>query len=203
MKAPLKSRDIWDRLSAGKFITKTGSTSELYQRLEDDTEMYNDYFEGIGYHIEHRDGYFYFTEEDTRASVQDKLSSLVKYLLCYDLLLKMDTGLICGNIFSRRRMIDALENNADVRKAGEEIVRKYISSATDYPVEKIADSVIDFLQEKGFVEEITKGGREYILTEATDYLGWFLDHIDLEDEEGEETYDEGSSIEQILKEERL
>lgn len=75
------TKEIFDILSRGGFISQNSVSqqqSNLYDAIEDDFQQYQDYFSGIGFSLEGGNGYYYFSRQENKVELADKVQRMAE-----------------------------------------------------------------------------------------------------------------------------
>ena len=98
------TEEIFNILSRGGFISNNSVQARIkryYDAIEDHQAEYDEYYQGIGFHLEAGDGYFFFTRKETKVDLLRKLEAVSKwidYLTFEDLQFSLRSrfGILCG-----------------------------------------------------------------------------------------------------------
>ena len=66
------TEEIFNILSRGGFISNNSVQAKIkryYDAIEDHQAEYDEYYQGIGFHLEAGDGYFFFTRKETKVDL--------------------------------------------------------------------------------------------------------------------------------------
>ena len=77
------TEEIFNILSRGGFISNNSVQAKIkryYDAIEDHQAEYDEYYQGIGFHLEAGDGYFFFTRKETKVDLQRKLDAVSKWI---------------------------------------------------------------------------------------------------------------------------
>ncbi len=75
------TEEIFNILSKGGFISNNSVQARIkryYDAIEDHQAEYDEYYLGIGFHLEAGDGYFFFTRKETKVDLLRKLEAVSK-----------------------------------------------------------------------------------------------------------------------------
>ena len=77
------TEEIFNILSRGGFISNNSVQTKIkryYDAIDEQQTEYDEYFNGIGFHLEAGDGYFFFTRKETKVDLQRKLEAVSKWI---------------------------------------------------------------------------------------------------------------------------
>ena len=77
------TKEIFDILSRGGFISQNSVSQQqsiLYDAIEDDFQQYQDYFSGIGFLLEGGNGYYYFSRQENKVELADKVQRMAEWI---------------------------------------------------------------------------------------------------------------------------
>lgn len=117
---PKYSAEIFELLSKGRFISSNASSDHyrrLYSILEDDVnfDLLTEYFEKINFILEKGNGYFYFSREETKASLERKLETAFKWIDILDFFKTYDHSFGSGYRFSIADITVRINTDADLK----------------------------------------------------------------------------------------
>ena len=95
------TEEIFNILSRGGFISNNSVQARIkryYDAIEDHQAEYDEYYQGIGFHLEAGDGYFFFTRKETKVDLLRKLEADRLSHLSEDLQFSLRSrfGILCG-----------------------------------------------------------------------------------------------------------
>ena len=117
---PKYTAEIFELLSKGRFISSNASSDHnrrLYSILEDDAnfDLLAEYFEKINFILEKGNGYFYFSREETKVSLERKLETAFKWIDILDFFKTFDHSFGSGYRFSIADITVRLNTDADLK----------------------------------------------------------------------------------------
>lgn len=101
------TKEIFEILSKGGFISQNSISQQrslLYDAIEDDFRQYQEYFEGIGFLLEGGNGYYYFSRQETKVELEDKVQRLAAWIDRLDFLKTFNTAFGSGFSFRKSNM---------------------------------------------------------------------------------------------------
>lgn len=165
--------EVWDILSKGKFISQNSKDkfqSILYQSLVDNETTYKEYYEKIGYILDHGRDYYQFCRKgvcDNQAGIQ---STMKRYLSLFDILIAWRGDIEPGiDDFSKKDFLEAVEGDPDLEKKVRDFAKRDNSR-------EVVSEILNILRTEGFIERSNQKDQEYYyVTSAFNYLRDFYD----------------------------
>ncbi|MBR5374441.1 MAG: hypothetical protein IK131_07205 [Paludibacteraceae bacterium] len=161
------TQKVYERLIRGGFLAVDSSKTDikhLYQDVEENYEEYVEFFKQIGFCLESGNGYFYFsTINESKADIERRLTAFCKWIDYLDFLKTFDSTFSVGYQFSKARIVNEIDVNADLKDK----VRHLFSQQMSFP-EKV-DKLIGELSTMGFAELIEEETATYKVTSAFRY----------------------------------
>src|SRR5687768_226188 len=108
MQLPRQTADIFEMLSKGQFICGNGDDKSryLYNIIDGENfEIFHEYFEAIGFVIECGEEYFYFSRKESKANLERKLETALKWIDILDFLKSYDASFGSGHRFTLHDML--------------------------------------------------------------------------------------------------
>lgn len=173
------TKEIFLRLSRGQFISSNSvdrDTRAIYNDIEDNLQEYSDYFGQIDFKLMGGDGYFYFSRDEPRQIVENKLLVLFKWIDYVDFLKNYDTTFGAGTQFRIAHMESVMASDPELR---EKLLALNIDHPTNHGrLRKMADEMV----EKGFAELINADDEEFQVTSAFGYIEQIIMSITINDD---------------------
>ncbi|MBR6067051.1 MAG: hypothetical protein IKP45_04555 [Bacteroidales bacterium] len=161
------TQKVYERLIRGGFLAVDSSKTDikhLYQDVEENYEEYVEFFKQIGFSLESGNGYFYFsTINESKTDIERRLAAFCKWIDYLDFLKTFDTTFSVGYQFSKARIVNEIDVNADLKDKA----RHLFSQQMPFP-EKV-DKLIGELDTMGFAELIEEETATYKVTSAFRY----------------------------------
>ena len=161
------TQKVYERLIRGGFLAVDSSKTDikhLYQDVEENYEEYVEFFKQIGFSLESGNGYFYFsTINESKTDIERRLTAFCKWIDYLDFLKTFDTTFSVGYQFSKARIVNEIDVNADLKDKA----RHLFSQQMPFP-EKV-DKLIGELDTMGFAELIEEETATYKVTSAFRY----------------------------------
>ena len=101
------TKEIFQRLARGQFISSNSVDRDiraLYEDIEENRQEYSDYFDQIDFKLMAGAGYFYFSRNEARQTIENKLQALFKWIDYIDFLKTFDTTFGAGTQFGISQM---------------------------------------------------------------------------------------------------
>ena len=161
------TKEIFQRLSRGQFISCNSVDSNiraLYNDIEDNQQEYTDYFNQIDFKLIGGDGYFYFSRDEARQIIENKLQALFKWIDYIDILKTYDPTFGAGSQFRISQFESRLASDLELRDKLADMNFELI--ANHDKLRKIADDMVGI----GFAELINAEDEEFQVTAAFGYI---------------------------------
>lgn len=167
MRTRTNTQQIFDRLSHGEFLA-ADSTIEakrrLYNDIEDNFDDYRDYFLELGLKLEGGNGYYYFSRQENKQALEDKLQRFSHWIDVVDFLKSFDLTFSPGFQFHSASIEAALPDNVVMREKARKLYPDIAKSG-----KKIKKLVAE-LEAIGFAECIDEVNEQYKVTSAFNYI---------------------------------
>lgn len=161
------TQKVYEHLIRGGFLAVDSSKTDikhLYQDVEENYEEYVEFFKQIGFRLESGNGYFYFSAvNESKADIERRLAAFCKWIDYLDFLKTFDTTFSVGYQFSKARIVNEIDVNADLKDKA----RHLFSQQMPFP-EKV-DKLVSELDTMGFAELIEEETATYKVTSAFRY----------------------------------
>ena len=161
------TQKVYERLIRGGFLAADSAKPEvkhLYQDVEENHEEYADFFKQIGFRLDSGNGYFYFsTFSESKADIERRLVAFCKWIDYLDFLKTFDMAFSVGYQFSKARIVNEIDVNADLKDK----VRHLFSPQLSFS-EKV-DKLVGEMETMGFAEMIVEETSTYKVTSAFRY----------------------------------
>ena len=177
------SQQIFEKLSKGAFISSNSVQEDIrlyYMCLQKDFFAYQEYYEGVGFHLESGDGYYYFSRKENKQITANKLNGLCKWIDRIAFLQTFDPSFAPGFSFRKSDILQSFPTNLQLKEYGNKL---YVDKMTH---EKIVDSLVNELVTMGFVELENETEGRYKVTMAFNYIESLMDLIQPENGEQNE-----------------
>ena len=118
----LLKKEIWEKLSKGKFISANSQEyqqRQLYKNLEENEDEYRSFFSEIGYTLDHGRDYYQFCREVTVENTDISLNGLKKYLVLCNILKAWREDFFVGLDFRKTAFLEAIAEDPRVFKKRE------------------------------------------------------------------------------------
>lgn len=173
------TNEIFQRLSQGQFISSNSvepDTRALYDDIYANQQQYEEYFKQIDFQLSAGDGYFYFSRNEAKVIVENKLQALFSWIDYVDFLKTYDTSFGAGTQFSLAQIEIQLAVNIELK---EKLSRLFSDKQSNR--EKI-DALVESLKNKGFAELINEREGLYQVTSAFHYIEQIILCININDD---------------------
>lgn len=166
------TKEIFEILSKGGFISQNSISQQrslLYDAIEDDFRQYQEYFEGIGFLLEGGNGYYYFSRQETKVELEDKVQRLTAWIDRLDFLKTFNTAFGSGFSFRKSNILEEFSSDIELKEKARHI---YTDLKTN---DEKMDKLIGDMERLGFVELENELDGTYKVTAAFHYIEELID----------------------------
>lgn len=166
------TKEIFEILSKGGFISQNSISQQrslLYDAIEDDFRQYQEYFEGIGFLLEGGNGYYYFSRQETKVELEDKVQRLAAWIDRLDFLKTFNTAFGSGFSFRKSNILEEFSSDIELKEKARHI---YTDLKTN---DEKMDKLIGDMERLGFVELENELDGTYKVTAAFHYIEELID----------------------------
>lgn len=186
IRIPDSTGNIFEYLQKGLFISSNSvdeTLRNLYDQIEDNFESLSLFFAQIGYTLEHGNEYFYFSRNEPRITLEQKIQRAYYWIDVLDLFKTYDETFGPGYRFQPEQIL--VEANINVVLQNKlDSLRKHFS---DKDIRKdILDNVIRQLTKDSFLELENDKTNTYKVMSAWHYLERLIESINIYDETEED-----------------
>ena len=186
IRIPDSTGNIFEYLQKGLFISSNSvdeTMRNLYDQIEDNFESLSLFFAQIGYTLEHGNEYFYFSRNEPRMTLEQKIQRAYYWIDVLDLFKTYDETFGPGYRFQPEQIL--VEANINVVLQNKlDSLRKHFS---DKDIRKdILDNVIRQLTKDSFLELENDKTNTYKVMSAWHYLERLIESINIYDETEED-----------------
>lgn len=186
IRIPDSTGNIFEYLQKGLFISSNSvdeTLRNLYDQIEDNFESLSLFFAQIGYTLEHGNEYFYFSRNEPRMTLEQKIQRAYYWIDVLDLFKTYDETFGPGYRFQPEQIL--VEANINVVLQNKlDSLRKHFS---DKDIRKdILDYVIRQLTKDSFLELENDKTNTYKVMSAWHYLERLIESINIYDETEED-----------------
>lgn len=169
MKVPEQTADIFKILSKGQFISSNSSNktiSDLYNIIdsEDNFENLREYFKQINFILERGDEYFYFSRNETKIDLENKIERAYKWIDIVDFLKTFDNSFGSGYRFSPSEILVKIKLDAELETKLEAL------NKNAEPQQDILDRILKTLTDDSFIELENERTGQYKVLAAFKYI---------------------------------
>lgn len=181
MKVPEQTADIFKILSKGQFISSNSSNkavSDLYNIIENEanTDNLREYFKQINFNLEQGDEYFYFSRNETKIDLENKIERVYKWIDIVDFLKTFDNAFGSGFRFDMSDIVNKIKLDAELESKLDQINKNKKTR------EEILKEIIDGLVKEGFIELESERIGQYKTLTAFKYIEQLLLAINISEE---------------------
>lgn len=173
------TKEVFQRLSRGQFISGNSIDSEtraIYNDLEECQQEYEDYFKQIDFMLTGGSGFYYFSRNESKVTIENKLQSMFSWIDYLDFLKTYDTTFGAGTQFKLAQIEIRLSSDLELK---EKLQRLFADKPSNR--EKI-QSLVDDLVKAGFAEQVNEMEEMYQVTSAFHYIEQIISCINIDEE---------------------
>ena len=177
------TEEIFNILSRGGFISNNSvktSIKRYYDAIEDRQAEYDEYYGGIGVHLEAGDGYFFFTRKEAKADLQRKLDAMSKWIDYLTFLKTYNSAFGSGLVFSAADIMVRINCDMELK----ELAGKLFSEKKSY--DETVEKLVNELERMGFIEQQNELERTWKVLASFHYVEELIDCISITDDPEEE-----------------
>ena len=131
--------------------------------------VYQEYFEGIGFLLEGGNGYYYFSRQETKVELEDKVQRLAAWIDRLDFLKTFNTAFGSGFSFRKSNILEEFSSDIELKEKARHI---YTDLKTN---DEKMDKLIGDMERLGFVELENELDGTYKVTAAFHYIEELID----------------------------
>ena len=180
------TEEIFNILSRGGFISNNSISPKnrrIYDAIEDHLADYDEYFSGIGFHLEAGDGYFFFTRKEAKVDLQRKLEAVGKWIDYLTFLKTYNSAFGSGLVFSAADIVVRINCDMELK----DLAGKLFSEKKSY--DEIVDKLIAEMERMGFIEQQNELERTWKVLSSFHYIEELIDCISITDDTIEDDAD--------------
>lgn len=173
------TEEIFNILSRGGFISNNSVLAKIkryYDAIEDYQAEYDEYYQGIGFHLEAGDGYFFFSRKETKGDLQRKLEAVSKWIDYLTFLKTYNSTFGSGLVFSAADIVVRINCDMELK----ELAGKLFSEKKSY--DEIVDKLIGELVRMGFIEQQDEVEKNWKVLTSFHYIEELIDCISITDD---------------------
>ena len=181
------TEEIFNILSRGGFISNNSVQTKIkrdYDAIEEQQTEYDEYYNGIGFHLEAGDGYFFFTRKETKVDLQRKLEAVSKWIDYLTFLKTYNSAFGSGLVFSAADIVVRINCDMELK----ELAGKLFSEKKSY--DEIVEKLISELERMGFIEQQDEVEKTWKVLASFHYIEELIDCISITDDTEEKEEEE-------------
>ena len=184
MKVPPQTARIFELLSKGQFICSNSTDDEikkLYNIIEDTNnfdDLY-DYFLQINFILEKGDEYFYFSRQEGKASLENKISRAYQWIDLVDFFKTYDNSFGSGTRISPHDILVRLNTDIELEEKLTSL-KKYAGDKDNYS--EIIGRLFELMEKDTFLELDNPISNTYKVLSSFKYLEELILTINLPEE---------------------
>lgn len=177
------TEEIFNILSRGGFISNNSISPKIrriYDAIEDHLADYDEYFCGIGFHLEAGDGYFFFSRKEAKVDLQRKLEAVGKWIDYLTFLKTYNSAFGSGLVFSAADIVVRINCDMELK----DLAGKMFSEKKSY--DEIVDKLIAEMERMGFIEQQNELEKTWKVLSSFHYIEDLIDCITITDDTEDE-----------------
>lgn len=177
------TEEIFNILSRGGFISNNSISPKnrrIYDAIEDHLTDYDEYFCGIGFHLEAGDGYFFFTRKEAKVDLQRKLEAVGKWIDYLTFLKTYNSAFGSGLVFSAADIVVRINCDMELK----DLAGKLFSEKKSY--DEIVEKLIAEMERMGFIEQQNELEKTWKVLSSFHYIEDLIDCISITDDTEDE-----------------
>lgn len=189
------TEEIFNILSRGGFISNNSISPKIrriYDAIEDHLADYDEYFCGIGFHLEAGDGYFFFTRKEAKVDLQRKLEAVGKWIDYLTFLKTYNSAFGSGLVFSAADIVVRINCDMELK----DLAGKLFSEKKSY--DEIVEKLIAEMERMGFIEQQNEQEKTWKVLSSFHYIEELIDCISITDDTEEDDADKAIADQVIL-----
>lgn len=183
MAKPKYIKDIFETLSKGKFISQN-SVDEHYKLYYDDIvenlDSYTDFYKQIGFDLNGDNGYFYFSRQEAKQTIMQKIQSIGKWIDYLDVFKSFNPAFCSGFEFRKSQFSEALSADINLQNS----VYRLIPQSKNN--DEIFEQLIKDFKNSNFIEQVSEIDLSYRVTSAFNYVEKIIESIQIDNLEENE-----------------
>lgn len=166
------TKEIFEILSKGGFVSQnsiSSQRSQMYDAIEDEFQDYEEYFRGIGFVLEGGNGYYYFSRNETKVELTDKVQRLTVWIDRVDFLKTFNNTFGSGFTFTKSNILEKFSSDIELKEKARNLYTEMKSN------EDKIEKLVGDLERQGFVELENELDGRYKVTAAFHYIEELID----------------------------
>lgn len=173
------TNEIFWRLAKGQFISSNSIDAvqrACFNDIEENQEDYANYYQQIGFQLCGGDGFYYFSRNEPKNTIENKIRVLSVWIDYVDFFMTYDPSFAPGTQFTLANIEVRLNSDVELKK-----------KLDDLPLEKtkLRDKVAELVGKlvgQGFAEEINETTEMFQVTTAYRYITDLIETIPIKEE---------------------
>ncbi len=174
--------DIFELLSKGKFICSNAvdpNNRRLFDTIHDNFEQLYDYFNAIGFILQKGDEYFYFSRNEVRVSIENKIEQAFRWVDVIDFCMAFNNSFAPGFRFAVSDILVQVKVDASLKDKLE--IMKRLTGEGSYQ-ERITALIEKQLAAPGYAELENEITGQYKVLTSFNYIRDLIASIQIQEE---------------------
>ncbi len=177
------TNEVFARLSRGQFLSANSIDPRhkiIYNDVEENFSDYADFFAQIDFVLEAGNGYYYFSRQENKVVIENKLKAFFTWIDYVDFLKTFDNGFGSGTQFNLAQIEVRLASDVELKEKLSLLFPDRKSNR-----EKL-EALCKALTDQGFAESISELDGIYQVTDAFHYIEDIIETIIVSEEASHE-----------------
>lgn len=173
------TEEIFNLLSRGGFISNNSTSARvrrMYDAIEERQADYDEYFGGIGFHIEGGDGYYFFTRKEAKVDLQRKLEAVGKWIDYLTFLKTYNSAFGSGMVFTAADIVVRINCDVELK----DLAGKLFSEKKSY--DETVEKLMGEMDRMGFIEQQNEQENSWKVLASFHYIEELIDCISITDD---------------------
>ncbi len=176
MELPSHTKEIFERLSRGNFISQNSPVlleKRLFEICEENSDVLEAYFRPIGFDLDYGPGYYYFSKELQENQIETKLENILHLLDYIEMFLQHDEYFAVGWRGSPIALAEAATYNIVIKERIEKI--RGLSGSNLF---KKCEDIFKKMEKDGYMALEDEYEKRYVVLTSYAYLVDFFKGVE-------------------------
>lgn len=174
MLVPNRTDEIFDILKSGKFLCENypePTHRKLYSIVYDNYDSLYEYFSYIGYILNKEQDYFYFSKEENKFQIENKLNNIIKFIDLLDFILEYQNDFSVGYKVSPSQLLASINENTILKNKLSKLDKR------DVTLYQKCKKILDDFVNKGVMAIENEEEEMYLTLSSFNYIQKFCESI--------------------------